>query len=164
MRPEIAQERNVGELRQPLVVVDQQGTAGREVQEARERALDAALVGVDLLLAEELPALVLAGRVADLGGPAAHERDRTMARLLQVPQHHDADEVADMQAVGGAVVADIGRDGAGGRRGVERRQIGALVNEAARLQRAQQLRAQAAHDASPGRALSAPGPSAARWA
>jgi len=41
--------------------------------------------------------------------------------------------MADMQTVGGAVVADIGGDGAGDETRVERRQIGALVDEAALL-------------------------------
>ena len=66
---------------------------------------------------EQLPALVLAGRVADLGRAAAHQRDRPMAGALQVAQHHDLTQMADMQAVGGAVVADIGGDGpVGGQR------------------------------------------------
>jgi len=39
--------------------------------------------------------------------------------------------IADMQAVGGAVIADIGGDRAGGEARVERREIGALMDEAA---------------------------------
>ena len=145
MRAEIAQERDVAELVQPLGVVDQQRAAGAEVEELGERPLDAALVGVDLRLGQQLPAFILARRVADLGRAATHQRDRPVAGLLQVAQHHDADQIADMQAVGGAVVADIGGDDAVGRQRVERRQIGALMDEAARLQRAQQLGPQAGH-------------------
>ena len=50
VRAEVAQERDVAELVQPLVIVDQQRAAGAEVEKLGERALDAALVGVDLLL------------------------------------------------------------------------------------------------------------------
>ena len=88
-----------------------------------------------------------------------------MAGPLQVAQHHDADQIADMQAVGGAVVADIGGDHARGGQRIERRQIGALMDEAARLERAQELGPQAAHDRSVVEAaLSGPWPSGARRA
>ena len=70
------------------------------------------LVGVDPLLGQQLAALVLARRVADLGRPAADQRDRPVAGALQVAQQHDADEIADVQAVGRAVEPDIARDDA----------------------------------------------------
>ena len=55
-------------------------------------------------------ALVVAERrVADLGGAAAHQRDRPVAGLLQPAQHHDVEQVPDVQRRRGGVVADIGR-------------------------------------------------------
>ena len=56
---------------------------------------------------EQLAALVLAGRIADLGGAAAHQHDRLVPGLLQPPQHHDLDEAADMERRRGRVEADI---------------------------------------------------------
>ena len=55
-----------------------------------------------------------------------------MAVALQQAQQHDLHQAADMQAVGGAVEADIGGDRAGAQRRVERLGVGALEDEAAR--------------------------------
>ena len=63
-----------------------------------EDRLDAGDIGADLGIGEQLARLVLAGRIADLGGAAADQHDRLVARLLQLAQHHDRDEIADMQA------------------------------------------------------------------
>ena len=71
---------------------------------------DAGDVGGDLRLGEQLPRLVAAGRVADLGGAAAHQHDGPMSGSLQVAQQHDLHEAADVQAVGRRVEADVGRD------------------------------------------------------
>ena len=68
---------------------------------------------VDHLVGQDAAALVLAGRIADPGGAAAHQRDRPVAGLLQPVQHHDRQQRADMQRGGGAVEADIGGDRAG---------------------------------------------------
>ena len=56
---------------------------------------------------EQLAALVLAGRIADLGGAAAHQHDRLVPGLLEPAQHHDLDEAADMERRRGRVEADI---------------------------------------------------------
>ena len=53
-----------------------------------------------------------------------------MAVLLQQPQDHDLHQAADMQAVGGAVEADIRRHHARPQRGIERLGISALEDEA----------------------------------
>ena len=88
---------------------------------------------------------VLAGRVADLGGAAAHQRDRPVPGLLQPVQHHDLDQVADVQRAGGGVEADVaGHDLARGQR-VERRHVGALVDEAALVEHAQEIRLVLSH-------------------
>ena len=80
---------------------------------------------------EELAALVLAGRIAHAGRAAAHERDRLAgAGLLQPVQHHDREQMADMQRRAGAVVADIGGQPALERGLVDALGIGGLVDEA----------------------------------
>ena len=68
------------------------------------------LVRLDFVFGQQLAAFVLAGRIADLGGAAADKRDRPVPAALQNAKHHDADEIADMQARRGAVEADIGGD------------------------------------------------------
>ena len=68
--------------------------------------------------------------IADARGAAADQRHRAMAVLLQQAQDHDADQVADMQAVRGAVEADIRGHDARAQRGVERLGVGALEDEA----------------------------------
>ena len=60
---------------------------------------------------QELPALVLARRVANLAGAAADKRDRAVPSPLQMAEHHDADQMPDVQAVGRAVVADVAGEG-----------------------------------------------------
>ena len=62
-----------------------------------------------------------------------------MAGALHQAQQHDADEVADMQAVGGAVEADVGGDRAARGQGVEPFEVGGLVEEAALHQLADEL-------------------------
>ena len=55
-------------------------------------------------------AVVLARRIADPRGPAAHQRDRAVAGLLHPVQHHDRHQRADMQRRRRAVETDIGSD------------------------------------------------------
>ena len=80
---------------------------------------------------QQLAALVLARRIADLGRAAAHQHDRPVARLLQPAQHHDLDQAADMEARRGRVEADVGGDDLPLRQRVERRGVGQLVDVAA---------------------------------
>ena len=85
--------------------------ARAEAHEFAEHRLDAADIGGDLGVGEKLARLVLAGGIADLGGAAADQHDRPVASLLQFAQHHDAEQIADMQARRRAVEADIAGDG-----------------------------------------------------
>ena len=62
-----------------------------------------------------------------------------MAGTLQRPQHHDLDQRADMQAVGGAVKTDIGRDDLLRCLFIKAFQIGCLMNVAALRKDADQL-------------------------
>ena len=158
----VAQERNVAKLVQPVGIVDQQrlvacrtGPASMvgpgsqaslaELEKALERAPDPGAVDGQRRVVEELAALVLARRVADLGRAAADQRDRAVAGALHPAQHHDADEVADVQAVGGAVEADVGGQPLPRRERVDRVEIGRLVDEAALCQLADELRTVPGH-------------------
>ena len=133
MRADVAQQRNVAERvsQSALFGHDRVGRAVAEAQERIEAAADARHVGGDLLVGEQLADLVLAGRIADARGAAAHQHERPMAVPLQQAQDHDLHQAADMQAVGGAVEADIGGDGAGAQRRVQPLGVGALEDEAA---------------------------------
>ncbi len=133
MPADLAQERDVFELAQPLVIVDHDrvGRPVAEGQEALEHLADAGDVGVDLLVGQQLAALVLAGRIADLGRPAAHQHDRLVARLLQPAQHHDLDQAADVQARRGRVEADVAGHDLPLRQGVEPCGVGQLMDVAA---------------------------------
>ncbi len=68
-----------------------------------------------------------------------------MPGLLQPAQHHDADEVADVEAVGGAVEPDVGGQPALGRARIDRLEVGRLMDEAAQGQLVDELRSVAAH-------------------
>ncbi len=141
MPSHVAQEIDVVERRQPLGVVehDRICAALAELEEAREHALDGVLVGLDRFDRQDAPGLVLAGGVADAGGAAAHQRDRLAARLLQPVQHHDRDQVPDMQRRRRAVVADIGDHLALLSQGVEPGEVGALVDEAALVEHVEKI-------------------------
>ena len=78
-----------------------------EGQEPGEDLLDAIEVRRDLCVGKHLARFVLAGRIADLGGAAAHQRDGLVAGLLQPAQHHDLHERPRMQAGRCGIEADI---------------------------------------------------------
>ncbi len=88
-------------------------------------------VGFDCFVVEQLALFVLEGRVADFAGAAAHKGDGFVAGFLEPVQHHDAGQIADMEAFGGRVEADIGGLHALGQFFIQSREIAALVNEAA---------------------------------
>ncbi len=138
MPADIAQERDVLELSQPIVVVHHDRACGTasELEVVLENLADARNVRLDLRFGEQLPRLIPAGWIAHLGGASAHEHDRPMPGALQVPQQHDGHQVSDVQAVGGGVIPDVGRHHAAARRRVEGSGVGLLVNEAALVQRA----------------------------
>ena len=64
---------------------------------------------IDILGGEHLAHVALAARIADHAGAAAHQRDGAMARALHVRHGHNRDIMADVQAVGGGVEADVKR-------------------------------------------------------
>ncbi len=97
MPADIAQEFDVVQRGQPFSVIRHQGLAGAEIEELRKGLADLVLVGVDLFDGQDLARLITAGRIADPGGAAAHQRDGPVAGALQPGQHHDRDQMADMK-------------------------------------------------------------------
>jgi hypothetical protein len=61
--------------------------------------------------------------------------------LLQMPQHHDRNQIADVKAGRRTVEPDIGRDRALPGRAIQRRRIGDLMNETARFETAEKVAA-----------------------
>ena len=141
MRADVAQQGDVAERVEPRGIVDEARVAGAvaEGEEARERAPDAFLVGGDGVFAQQRPRPVAAARVADLGRAAAEQHDRPVAGGLEPAQHHDLHQAADVQAVGGAVEADIGAQAPLRGQRVQRRLVGALMDEAALRQHAHEI-------------------------
>ena len=142
-----AQERNVFEAVEPFGVVDHDGVARAvaEGHESLEHLLDARYVAGDLFLAQELADLVLARGIPDLGRAAPDQHDGLVPGVLQQAQQHDRHQAAHMQAVRRAVEADIGGDGLRRHEGVETFKVGALVQEAALLNGAQEFGAKRRH-------------------
>ena len=94
----------------PVVVVEYLGTVDGvvEVEEARKLPLDAVDVVLYLVGGEQFALGGLEGGVANHAGGAADDGQRLVAGHLEVLEQHDGDEVADMEAVGGGVDADVG--------------------------------------------------------
>ena len=134
VRADIAQERDVGELVEPVGVVHQDGAAILEADQVVEAAADLGDVLLDGGVVQQRARLVAERWVADLGGAAAHQHDRAVPGLLHAPQHHDRHQVADVQRVRRRVVADVGHQRLLGGQRVERRQVGRLVDVAALAQ------------------------------
>ena len=84
------------------------GPSPKVRKRSNTRRIEAMLASISLV-GEQLAALVLARRIADLGRAAAHQHDRLVPGLLQPAQHHDLDQAADVEARRGRVEADIGR-------------------------------------------------------
>ena len=99
----------------------------------------------DLRRRQQLAGFVLAGGIADPGGAAAHQHDGLWPGALQQAQQHDRHQAADVQAVGGAVEADVADHPPAPRRARRGLRVGALVQEAARRDGAQELGAELCH-------------------
>ena len=147
MPADVAQEVDVVERIEPVGVVGHQRIAAGilELEELREDRADAGEVLLDHRVGENPAALVLARRVADSRGAAAHQRDRPVAGLLEPVQHHDRQQRADVQRGGGAVEADIGRDRLRFGELVERVRLRHLVDEATLGQNVKEIGFVAAH-------------------
>ena len=140
MPADLAQERDIFELAQPFVIVDQHRVA-RPVakgQEPLEHPPDRGDIRRDVVRRQHLARFVLARRIADLGRPPAHQHDRLVPRLLQPPQHHDLHQAPDMEARRGRIEPDIARNHLTPRQRVKRGGIGHLVNIAALVEQAEE--------------------------
>src|SRR5262245_13164825 len=149
----VAQEIDVVQTIEPVGVVDHERVIGAvtEAPVLFADLLDASDIRRDLVVARVLAGFVLAGWVADLGRAAADEHDRPVPGLLQLAQHHDAEEVADMQRGGGAIEADITGHALGPREKVEPSLVGRLVDIASRRELLQKVRFELAHGSWPER-------------
>ena len=147
MAADVAQQRNIQKRVEPVGVVGHHrvGRAVAEFEVVGEALPDARHVGVDLLRRQQLARLVAARRIADLGRAAAHQRDRLVAGLLPPAQQHDLQEMADMQRIGRAVEADVGRANAARQQLIEARRIAALMHHAALVHDPHEIRLEARH-------------------
>ena len=118
------------QARQPIIVIDHERAGGAvvESQVVIEDLADAGNVGVDLLVGQKLARFVAPRRVSHLGGPAPHQYDGAMPRLLQAAQHHDLHQTPHMQAVRRRVEPDVSRHDARGGAPVERCGVGLLMD------------------------------------
>ena len=80
-----------------------------EVDDPADLGLDGGDVAREGLVVEQVALLGAPARVADHAGGPAGQGDRPVAGVLEAPQHQQADEVADVQAVGGRVAAVVER-------------------------------------------------------
>ena len=137
----IPQELDVFQIVQPVGVVEHDCIAGAVAkgQKLRKHVLDPGHVGGNAVIVQHLPGFVPARRVADLGGPAAHQNDGLVAGALHVPQHHDLHQIAHMEARRRAIEADVTghRPGAGQR--PQTVTIRLLVNELSFLKHRQKV-------------------------
>ncbi len=143
----VAQKVDVVQRLEPIGVVDQDRVLlpRAEAQELPEHRFDARDIRGDFGVGKDLAHLVLAGGIAHLGGAAPDEHDGPVPGLLKLPEQHDADQVAHMQARGRAVEADIAGDDFRPRELIERRFVGALVDVAARGELLEKVRFDGAH-------------------
>ena len=127
---------------EPLDVVGQDGAVVRalpphaalEVQKPRDLGGDTGPVGLELVGIQQIALLALATRVADHAGAAADQSDRTVPGLLETLEEAQLLEVADVEAVGGRVEADVEGQSVGIDAARQRLVIGELVDEAAPAQ------------------------------
>ena len=151
MRADLLQHLDIAQFAEPVLIIDHDriGRSVAERQQAFEDGANPSDIVRDGLVGQHLAALVAPRGIADPRGPAAHQHNRLVARLLQPPEHHDLDQAADMQRGRGCVEADIARDDL--RRGelVEAFGVGKLVDVAALIENAQEIGIVVGHDAAP---------------
>ena len=95
----------------PVVVVDQLRfvrLVAVEVEELADLLLDRLLVVVERVAVEEVALQALARRVANHTRGTTYEEEGLVAAALQVTEHHDAAQMADMKRVGCRIRAEIG--------------------------------------------------------
>ena len=132
MLTDIAQEFDVADLVQPVGIIDHDGVC-RAVAKLQER-LKSFLYPFDIvgniLLRKDRTGFFLVSGVTYFRCAAAHQDNRFAACLLQAPEHHDADQRADVEAISGSVKPDIS-DRRASTVGVELSLMGDLLDVAA---------------------------------
>ena len=116
----------------PVGVVDERrlGRAGLEVEQLGELHLDPLDVVAERVVVEQVALVAAPGRIADHPRRAAGERERTMSGELEAAHEQLADEVPDVQRVGGRVEADVEADRTTREARRERGTVGRVVDEA----------------------------------
>ena len=100
----VTQQLDGGQVLGPDIIVgDLRTVAGVALEEAAHLALDLFGADIEVLTAGKLAFLVLARRIADEPGGAAHEEDGIVSGALHAGKTQERDEVADVQAFGGGV-------------------------------------------------------------
>ena len=145
---DVAQEADDVELRQPRVVVGEDGGVrpAVEIEEGTHLPLEPLRPLGDLLFRVQRALAGLAARITDEAGAAAHEDDGPVAGQLHAAQGQQRQETADVQAVGGGIEAHVGRTAPGGQVRVELVGGGDIRDQLAALEIAQQLRAHGRND------------------
>ena len=97
---DVANEVKEREVLHPVVVVDELGVVGSialEVEELGQLLADAFLVVTKHRLIDEHALLRLARRIANHTRGTTNQRIRLMTTTLEMPEHHHANKVADVQ-------------------------------------------------------------------
>ncbi len=94
---------------------------------------------VERVVVEQVALLRAAARVTDHAGRSAGESDRAMTGILESAQHHEADQVADVKAVGGRVAPVVDANGSVRHLCPKQLPIGRVVDEAASLEVGDQI-------------------------
>ncbi len=96
----------------PVGVVEQKRGIRRafEIEQAAELSLEAGNVGFEDFGREEIAFRRFAARVADHAGRAPRHGDGAMSRHLEPAQDEQADQVAEVEAVGGRIETGVNGD------------------------------------------------------
>jgi hypothetical protein len=106
---DIAEKVNVRKLREPVGIVDKNGT-GRTVikpQDFSDLFFDAFDIVFDLFFGEEFPFFTFPAGIADGTGGSAGKGDGTVSELLKAAQIHQWNEMSDVQTIGSGIAAGI---------------------------------------------------------
>ncbi|OPZ64790.1 MAG: hypothetical protein BWY83_03124 [bacterium ADurb.Bin478] len=131
---DVAQKFDIFEFAQPVVIVDHDRLARTEIEIAAELYFDLFAVGSDRFAREHLAHLALAARIPDHGRAAADDGDGAVAELLHLHHPHHRHEMANVEAVGGGVDADIKSHRPFGEQLLQGFRLGDLLDESAPAQ------------------------------
>ena len=162
----VSQELEQRDAAEPVLVVHQAGGGGAlEVEQALELGPDAGPVGGQRLRVEEGPLLGPAAGIAHHAGGPSDQRQRAVAGLLEPAQHQHPDQMAEVEAVGGGVDAEVQNGGRVVEQGGQLPPVGVVVDQAPGLEVCEQGGAghgRSGYRTSPAPLMSADAPSASR--